>query len=739
MSDPTRRTDGDTTPAGFPPAPPEAHQGAGASEDHGKQTAEGGSSENGQGEEQQRFLGTATYSPEDNKLRLYPFARLSRPDYERVKSAGFTWAPKQQLFVTPMWTPARAALLVALCGEIEDEDRTLLERAGERAERFEDYSERRGQEGDAARRQVEAIAEHIPFGQPILIGHHSERRARKDAQRIQDGMRRAVKLWDTRDYWERRAQAAKAHAEYRQVPAVRYRRIKGLEADLRKSHKIMQEAQAFLALWQAADLTHAQAVAIANRDSVNIVETGQTFGTSAYAMLTRAQPRPLAEVVALAVRFHETRIARQTPWIAHHEHRIAYERAMLEEDGGLVAEGVEMAPGGRVRVGEQWFTIERVNKKDGRAVSVTISGRFVPVWGIEKIREYKPPTEDEAARLKSAKKLPPLANYPHEGAVEMTSTQWKRTHSDYKGTREAGQGARSEGAARLALKNADAASHGLHRVRVVVQQGALRSVFITDAKVVRAPSSRNPKDSEDAKDNPEPRGVVPALAPGPVPGPVPVPQSVTGMGSAAPASPAAAEAPPAGPEGAASIEAMRRTLRAGGVRVVSVPQIFPTPTDLAKRMVAIAAPRVGERVLEPSAGSGNLLRALPGVVPFAAMKQTACEVVAVERNMAFKESLVNEGLAQRVVGGDFLACTPEDLGRFDVILMNPPFANAADIAHIQHARQFLAPGGRLVAICADGPRQRQCLRALGSYEPLPEDSFASVGTNVRTALVVVRV
>jgi len=38
--------------------------------------------------------------------------------------------------------------------------------------------------------------------------------------------------------------------------------------------------------------------------------------------------------------------------------------------------------------------------------------------------------------------------------------------------------------------------------------------------------------------------------------------------------------------------------------------------------------------------------------------------------------------------------------------MNPPFENGADIKHIQHAMKMLKPGGRLVAICANGPRQQ---------------------------------
>ena len=53
---------------------------------------------------------TATYSPDDNKLRLTASARLDADTYARVKSAGFAWAPKLEQFIAPMWTPARADL-----------------------------------------------------------------------------------------------------------------------------------------------------------------------------------------------------------------------------------------------------------------------------------------------------------------------------------------------------------------------------------------------------------------------------------------------------------------------------------------------------------------------------------------------------------------------------------------------------------------------------------------------------
>jgi hypothetical protein len=70
--------------------------------------------------------------------------------------------------------------------------------------------------------------------------------------------------------------------------------------------------------------------------------------------------------------------------------------------------------------------------------------------------------------------------------------------------------------------------------------------------------------------------------------------------------------------------------------------------------------------------------------------------------------------------------------------MNPPFApNAADIKHVRHALKFLAPGGRLVAIVANGPRQREQLMPDASeWIDLPAGSFAESGTNVNAAIAI---
>ena len=172
---------------------------------------------------------------------------------------------------------------------------------------------------------------------------------------------------------------------------------------------------------------------------------------------------------------------------------------------------------------------------------------------------------------------------------------------------------------------------------------------------------------------------------------------------------------------------MRQTLKAG-VQVVTSPQLFPTPPALAARMVELAGIEETHRVLEPSAGTGSILR-LIGNRP---------DKVAVEINGQLVRGLLS-GL--QVHHGDFLDCNDE-LGKFDRIVMNPPFADGLDIRHITHALGYLSPGGRVVAICANGPRQNDNLRSIvdargGTWEELPPDTFVGAGTNVRTVLLTV--
>jgi hypothetical protein len=79
------------------------------------------------------------------------------------------------------------------------------EKKAARAERFKQYAENAEERSRAAFNQADSIASCIPMGQPILVGHHSERRHRRDIERIDGGMRRGIEEQKKAQYWAERA------------------------------------------------------------------------------------------------------------------------------------------------------------------------------------------------------------------------------------------------------------------------------------------------------------------------------------------------------------------------------------------------------------------------------------------------------------------------------------------------------------------------------------------------------
>lgn len=179
---------------------------------------------------------------------------------------------------------------------------------------------------------------------------------------------------------------------------------------------------------------------------------------------------------------------------------------------------------------------------------------------------------------------------------------------------------------------------------------------------------------------------------------------------------------------------VRQTLNIGAesVEVVNLQQTFQsfyTPGGVASQMMVAADLTAGDKVLEPSAGTGNLITAakIHGIF--------GGDITAIEIDESKIPALWN--MAGRVICGDFLQQNG-NLGRFDKILMNPPFTGGADIKHIRHAMQFMEPGGRLVAICANGPRQREALEPISSaWVELGAGAFKESGTGINTALLTI--
>jgi len=322
----------------------------------------------------------ATYSLEDDKLRLYPAARLDDEIYARVKSVGLVWAPKQECFYQ-VWSPGREDLCLELAGDIEDEDSTLADRAEARAARFAGYSNHAAERAEQAQKAVSAIADGIPFGQPIICGHHSQRHAERDAEKIRNGMRRAIDEMKATEYWRGRAHATLAHADYKVQPGVIARRIKRLEAERRKQVKEQKTSQTLLTAWDkiADDATREQAMALANYDSVSFCFTLAKYprdhDTYEGAMgLWSALDREIistAQARALAMPLHERTVAWRDRWIEHLDNRLAYEKELLADQGGLAVDKKPLEIGGAVKYMGCWLEITRLNKSGGVVVSAS--------------------------------------------------------------------------------------------------------------------------------------------------------------------------------------------------------------------------------------------------------------------------------------------------------------------------------------------------------------------------------
>ena len=69
---------------------------------------------------------------------------------------------------------------------------TYRDRRERRAERRDEWAESRRTKEASAFGGAQRLADAIPLGQPILVGHHSEKRARRDQERIHNGMMRGI-------------------------------------------------------------------------------------------------------------------------------------------------------------------------------------------------------------------------------------------------------------------------------------------------------------------------------------------------------------------------------------------------------------------------------------------------------------------------------------------------------------------------------------------------------------------
>lgn len=162
-------------------------------------------------------------------------------------------------------------------------------------------------------------------------------------------------------------------------------------------------------------------------------------------------------------------------------------------------------------------------------------------------------------------------------------------------------------------------------------------------------------------------------------------------------------------------------------------QFFETPETLAKQMIDWAEISQEHRVLEPSAGNGNILKFIPWSADYCEIQQNLSDSLQMKyKNCSFKSA-------------NFLEYNPGPI--YDRIVANPPFTKKQEIEHVSHMLDCCRSGGRIVSIMSRGITFRNDSKTKDFMEMIekhsfsihenPDGIFKDSGTMVSTITIII--
>lgn len=228
-------------------------------------------------------------------------------------------------------------------GSAEEREAAYVEARGQRSEHLGERSERLAQQSTAEFEKSSAATAGIPFGQPILVGHHSERRHRRAIERSQAAADRGLEAHRASEETARRAASAAADVAQRENPAFIGRRIADCETKIRDFERKL------------------------NGTSRNGMAYGQkaagSWGARIEALLAEAR-----EDLAM--------------W-----------QGKLAATGAHVYTRDELVVGGFVQIRHGWSKIAKLNPK---TVACEVGMPWPLKYPYSEIKGYRPPTEEAA-------------------------------------------------------------------------------------------------------------------------------------------------------------------------------------------------------------------------------------------------------------------------------------------------------------------------------------------------------
>lgn len=174
-------------------------------------------------------------------------------------------------------------------------------------------------------------------------------------------------------------------------------------------------------------------------------------------------------------------------------------------------------------------------------------------------------------------------------------------------------------------------------------------------------------------------------------------------------------------------------------------QFYHSPDGVTDALLAKLNLKDGAHVLEPSAGTGHIVRAVQA-------QEKGVRITAVEIHPDRVNQLRNlEDRNCQIIARNFL--NEPTFPVYDAVVMNPPFYGTHWMDHVRHAWDFVKDGGQLVAVLpvsaavSETPKHLAFRRwaervnggrTWGLFTDLPPESFADAGTRINTVILSLR-
>ena len=278
---------------------------------------------------ERKASGVASYNKATGWMRVVFDEKPSREVLDGLKREGFRYKPRSRAW-SAKWTPERENHARKLVNDWQVVD--IKPNWQKKAEVAEAQALKHHKESDERYDQFRKELRTIPMGQPILVGHHSEKSHRAHLKRLDRQMKKSIEEKEIAKKYGERAKRYRRKAVGEPAGLI-YRRIQKLEAEERG--------------WQR---------------SLKRLKENREFA--------KAKPK-LAEKYGIKADPQEEERAKR--YITHTQERLKIEREKYNASGSIVADKLQLKKGDLVRTQIGVARVVRVNPKTV-TVSKEVSG-----------------------------------------------------------------------------------------------------------------------------------------------------------------------------------------------------------------------------------------------------------------------------------------------------------------------------------------------------------------------------